>query len=139
MQTFLVYPDFAKSAQALDRARLGKQRVEVLQLLMGLAGMRKNGWKNHPASKMWIGHERSLIEYGKAVCNEWLFRGYKDTCMQKISQFQDYFKPCLPPPWLGNEDFHRSHQSNLIRKFPEHYQPQFPGVKSDLPYIWPVQ
>ena len=33
MQTFLPYPDFARSAQALDMRRLGKQRVEVLQIL----------------------------------------------------------------------------------------------------------
>ena len=33
MQTFLPYPDFARSAAVLDRQRLGKQRVEVLQIL----------------------------------------------------------------------------------------------------------
>ncbi|HET9348893.1 MAG TPA: pyrimidine dimer DNA glycosylase/endonuclease V, partial [Arthrobacter sp.] len=31
MQTFLPFPDFQQSAAALDRARLGKQRVEALQ------------------------------------------------------------------------------------------------------------
>lgn len=52
VQTFLPYPDFAQSAQCLDRQRLGKQRVEVLQLLKALKGESK-GWKNHPAAKMW--------------------------------------------------------------------------------------
>ena len=33
MQTFLPYPDFHESAKVLDMKRLGKQRVEVLQLL----------------------------------------------------------------------------------------------------------
>ena len=33
MQTFLPYADFAQSAKVLDMKRLGKQRVEVLQLL----------------------------------------------------------------------------------------------------------
>ena len=33
MQTFLPYPDFERSAKVLDNKRLGKQRVEVLQIL----------------------------------------------------------------------------------------------------------
>lgn len=42
------------------------------------------------------------------------------------------------PSFIGDEEFHRSHQSNLIRKLPEFYRPLFPGVPDDLPYIWPV-
>ncbi|WP_407659745.1 pyrimidine dimer DNA glycosylase/endonuclease V, partial [Kineococcus indalonis] len=33
MQTFLPYPGFARSAAVLDAPRLGKQRVETLQVL----------------------------------------------------------------------------------------------------------
>ena len=40
--------------------------------------------------------------------------------------------------WLGDQDFHRSHQSSPLRKDPEHYGPMFPGVPEDLPYVWPV-
>lgn len=36
MQTFLPYPDFCGTALVLDRKRLGKQRVEALQVLRGL-------------------------------------------------------------------------------------------------------
>ena len=36
MQTFLPLPTFAASAQCLDRARLGKQRVETLQFAHAL-------------------------------------------------------------------------------------------------------
>ena len=36
MQTFLPYPDFIASARVLDSKRLGKQRVEALQVLRGL-------------------------------------------------------------------------------------------------------
>jgi len=36
MQTFLPYPDFERSARALDLKRLGKQRVECIQVLRGL-------------------------------------------------------------------------------------------------------
>ena len=36
MQTFLPFPDFVASARSLDRLRLGKQRVETLQILNAL-------------------------------------------------------------------------------------------------------
>ncbi len=34
MQTFLPYDSYADSAAVLDRARLGKQRVEAKQILL---------------------------------------------------------------------------------------------------------
>jgi len=42
------------------------------------------------------------------------------------------------PSWLGDPDVHRSHQSALLRKDPDHYRDLFPGVPDDLPYVWPV-
>lgn len=137
MQTFLPYKDFKQSAKALDRQRLGKQRVEVLQLLKALAGETK-GWGNHPAALMWRGSERKLVEYGIVMCEEWKSRGYKDTCTEKIAAYLALFADGKEPVWLGDEAFHRSHQSNLIRKLPEHYAPQFSGVSGELPYVWPV-
>lgn len=153
MQTFLPYPDFAKSAKVLDRARLGKQRVECLQLLAGLLGFKRDkitgeyrkilkgekvGWVNHPASKMWKGYERALARYGWVICQEWIKRGYKDTCKAKIFNLIGNYKghSFEIPSWLGDEVFHRSHQSNLLRKNPEYYG-KFFNVKNDLPYIWP--
>ena len=52
MQTFLPFPDYIQSARALDYKRLGKQRVEALQILNTLTG-RSEGWSQHPAVKMW--------------------------------------------------------------------------------------
>jgi hypothetical protein len=43
------------------------------------------------------------------------------------------------PPWLGNEDFHRSHRSNLLRKYPEHYRQFWPDEPDNLPYFWPTK
>lgn len=42
------------------------------------------------------------------------------------------------PPWLGMRALHLSHQSNLVRKDPEHYGRLFQNVPGDLPYVWPV-
>ena len=140
MQTFLPLPDFAESARCLDRQRLGKQRVECLQLLNALLTPRA-GWSNHPAAKMWRGYELALLRYGERVCLEWLARGYKDTCLGKMRNL--YFnhrqgETNTMPPWLGRNDFHLAHKSNLVRKLPEHYGKLWPGVPAGLPYIWPV-
>lgn len=84
MQTFLPYRSFIESAKCLDNKRLGKQRVEVLQILNTLTG-KSNGWSNHPAVRMWRGYERALCAYGLEVCEEWHYeRGFKDTCWTKI-------------------------------------------------------
>ena len=74
MQTFLPYPDFAESASVLDRQRLGKQRVETLQVMKALT-VPGYGWQQHPVVKMWIGYERTLLDYQDAFCAEWVGRG----------------------------------------------------------------
>lgn len=139
MQTFLPYPDFNQSAKVLDRQRLGKQRVETLQLLRALAGLTK-GWRTHPAALMWRGYEHALVRYGLAMCNEWLRRGYRDNCREKLYTLAEAFPSNHHTPrWIGDEAFHASHRSNLLRKDPKHYS-QFAWCEpDDLPYVWPVQ
>lgn len=133
MQTFLPYADFRKTAEVLDRQRLGKQRVETLQVLRTIIIGNKKGWNNHPAVNMWRGYEGMLVEYGVAICDEWINRGYKDTCRDKILEFDPGDR--VVPFWLGDPDLHRSHQSNLNRKDPDFYTFDVPD---DLPYVWPV-
>lgn len=132
MNTFLPFPDFQASARSLDRLRLGKQRVEVLQMLRGQ-------WPHHPASLMWKGHERSLARYGIAVCQEWRGRGYHDTCLEKIKAEAERFLETGDPAWLGREIVHRAYQSNLVRKDPVFYGPMFPGVPGNMDYVWPCE
>ena len=136
MQTFLPYNDFKKSVQVLDRMRLGKQRVEALQILQALRD--ETRWKNHPAVKMWKGYEQALVYYGLYMCNEWIRRGYKDTCYMKIYSFlkSDDSHPELPP-WFGDTEFHKAHRSNLLRKNSEYYS-KFFSEEKNLPYIWPT-
>lgn len=143
MQTFLPYPDFKESASVLDRARLGKQRVEVLQLLNVLLGKSKgNGWRNHPAAQMWKGHEGALARYGLTICQEWTSRGYKDTCAGKIDILlnevpYDNESRFVNPPWLNDERFTSSHKANLLRKDPVWYG-KFGWVEDiSIPYFWP--
>lgn len=137
MQTFLPFPSFADSARVLDSKRLGKQRVECLQILKALT-LPSYGWQHHPAVKMWRGFEHQLVVYGYAICLEWTGRGFKDTCFGKIAEFHKlYPNGRAIIPWL-TDALCTSHQSNLLRKLPEHYAPLFPNVPDDLPYVWPV-
>lgn len=138
MQTFLPYSDFRESAKVLDTKRLGKQRVEVLQLLNSFFKPDYKGWKNHPAREMWRGYENGLVEYGLVICQVWKERGYKDTCYEKIQAFWNPSKPIVFPSWIGREDIHTSHKSRLIQKFSEHYRPLWPDVPDNLEYVWPV-
>ena len=138
MQTFLPYSSFTESAKVLDMKRLGKQRVETMQIMNALLTP-NHGWKNHPAVKMWRGHENTLFQYQIAICSEWTSRGYKDTCLEKTRAIvAGNVTPCDDTPeWLGNEDLHLSHRSNLVRKLPDVYGKVW-DVPDDLPYVWPV-
>jgi hypothetical protein len=141
MQTFLPYPSYEQTAKCLDMRRLGKQRVEGLQILNVLLGIGKGGWKNHPAVKMWRGHEYQLVRYIHDICWEWSERGYRDTVGEKVAdlylQHKIYDMSGEEPPWLYDEKFHASHRSNLLRKDPIHYGKFGWTEPPDLPYIWP--
>lgn len=136
MQTFLPDHSYIISAKILDRQRLGKQRVEAYQILRALRGESK-GWVNHPATRMWRGYERSLIFYTTTMCDEWIARGYKDSIRDKVRAMLVDHPDYEPVPWL-TFDLIRSHQSNLVRKNPDHYRRFFPAVPDNLAYIWPV-
>lgn len=122
----------------IDTKRLGKQRVEAMQLLNVLSNPEAKGWRNDPATKMWRGYEHALCEYALAICNEWTSRGYKDTVAENIRARLSQFPETGLPPWLGNPEFHSAHRSNLLRKDPEFYRQFGWNEPEDLPYIWPV-
>lgn len=139
MQTFLPYDSFSASASVLDMRRLGKQRVECKQICLALSDP-SYGWQNHPAVRMWRGSDGALACYAIYVCDEWIRRGYRDSLQPWFVSFIDSasIETFGPPNWIGDEAFHRSHQSNLVRKDPAHYRQHFPDVPNDLPYVWPT-
>ena len=138
MQTFLPYDCFYESAKALDYRRLGKQRVEAMQLVNSTNKLlqdpnAKVGWANHPARTMWMGYLDALKHYHNIMVEEWINRGYKNTM-----KFYEIPSSIVLPHWLGDERTHASHRSNLIRKDPAYYS-QFNWAESaDIPYHWPV-
>ena len=149
MQTFLPYADFRRSAEALDARRLGKQRVEGLQVLRGLT-VPTYGWRHHPAVKMWRGHVEALGRYTLTVCDVWSTLGRADTVAEtvageltalglvEIRSQAELTQAGALPAWVGDEAFHLAHRSALVRKDPDHYRPLFGDVPDDLPYVWPV-
>lgn len=142
MQTFLPYKEPLDSALVLDYKRLGKQRVEAVQILKTLLELNKAGWRNHPAVLMWEGYEKYLNNvYLKSMIYAWGQLGYKNT---KTLEHYHQIKRLLgegigkKPNWITQE-FCDSHKSNLKRKFPEYYGKIWPDIPDDLPYIWPTK
>ena len=136
MQTFLPTPDFATSARWLDRRRLGKQRLEALQILRGLRGYTQ-GWNNHPAVQQWRGYEAALAQYGLACCAEWTARGYIDNMAPLLRALQSTLEPAVLPPWLGDARLHASHRAALLAKDYAWYS-QFGWSESPgIDYYWP--
>ena len=150
VQTFLPYPDFERSAQALDLKRLGKQRVETIQVVRALVRP-GYGWANHPAVLMWKGFEEALGQYGLVCCLAWTELGFRDTCgltitedlkaagIDTIRSQRELAAVDALPAWLGEEALHLSHQSALVRKNPEYYRQLFPDAPDNLEYVWPVR
>ena len=150
VQTFLPYPDFEASARVLDAQRLGKQRVETIQVVRALTRP-GYGWANHPAVLMWKGFEEALGRYGLTCCQVWTDLGFGDTCaatittdlraagVDRVRTQPELATAGALPAWFGDEAVHRSHRSALVRKDPSHSRPHFPDVPDDLPYVWPVR
>lgn len=137
MMTFLLYRSFKKTFKYLDDTRLGKQRVEALQILNTLSG-KSSGWKNHPAVLAWKGYEEALKHYLNRAIYEWVSRGYKNKIPRQKIDYTNFKRP----PWTCWRSVRMSHRAMLIRKMPLYYTGLFPKVLNSRymtrGYIWPV-
>jgi len=162
MQTFVPLTSSVDDiAKVLDNKRLNKQALEGWQILMTLLELDPQGnhrvpkgWVNHPAVKMWRGHEMALFMYVNAMVQEWLKRGYKSTIgtkawgtVQVAMQRQLITDEITAPQWLEDkqlfEQVASSHRLALLNKDYEWYS-QFgwnedTGTKPETyEYVWPV-
>jgi hypothetical protein len=149
VQTFLPFARFNKCAYVLDNKRLFKQAVECKQILLALGvsvGAHKptgsKAWQNHPAVRMWRGHELALAIYSVHMAFECRRRGYKDKLLEEflevVRQLRNPDEPARYPPWMRDWGIMTSHRSNLLRKDKDYYTRFGWLVKPDLPYKWPV-
>mgnify|MGYP001578664664 FL=1 len=130
MQTFLPYENFQKSASVLDWRRLGKQRVEGMQIINTIERPKSKGWANHPIVKMWRPYVPALKLYTNIIITEWISRGYNNNMKFYDTTGVEY------PDWLGNKEFHASHRANLIRKDFDWYSQYKWSENSESPYVW---
>jgi hypothetical protein len=163
MQTFvpIASTNFAEIAKVLDNKRLNKQALEGWQIMMNLleldpAGDHRvsKGWSNHPAVKMWKGHEQSLYDYIVAMTDEWILRGYKTTIKDKAqatlktAMRLNLVAPIVNPPnWITEYEVYevvaKSHRIALLTKDYEWYSQFSWDVDNGKPpesydYVWPV-
>lgn len=162
MQTFLTnYSlDFRMTAESLDRLRLNKQALEAWQIMMTNLNLNRfgeyrvaKGWRNHPASLMWRGHEYALLEYIKAMTDEWRRRGYNTTIYRKACETIDRAEELgllmseNYPDWMVDPvilyELTSSHRRALLVKNYDWYSkyewPEDYGYPPDgYTYIWPV-
>lgn len=130
MQTFLPHADFKKTAEVLDNRRLNKQILECYQILNVLSNPDpRAGWRNHPAVKMWRGHEFSLFGYVMVMVEEAKTRGIKTDKNEEnlwnlhANNFDQW--GTTPPEWWGNKKqmnrITTTHKANLYKKDPLYY------------------
>lgn len=161
MQTFLPYAstDFRKSAKVLDNQRLNKQALEGWQIMLTLLKLDPmgnhrdpRGWANHPAVKLWRGHEELLYYYVLCMVAEWKDRGYNSTIGDKatatLTAAHEADKLSLastPPKWIANkqkfEEIAASHrQALLVKDYSWYSQFNWPEDNGVTPrgyaYVW---
>lgn len=164
MQTFipLATDDYQAIAKTLDNKRLNKQALEGWQILMTLLELdpqgnhrTPKGWRNHPAVKMWRGHESALYMYVLEMVAEWQARGFNSTIGTKAMQtMQVAYENVLtdvdptPPRWMRNrtqlESIASTHRQALLVKdyswYSQFHWPEDTGVApTEYEYIWPTE
>lgn len=133
MITFLISSNFSKTAKALDKRRLNKQRIETYQLIRVLKGKSK-GWENHPATKQWVGYIYALKAYHNAMMEECEKRGIKKP--EKIPIYK--LPEDIEYPWfVFCKRYHNTHKASLMRKDSEYYDFDIDDEYHENGYIWP--
>lgn len=164
MQTFIpiATDNYQSIAKTLDNKRLNKQALEGWQILMTLLELdpqgnhrTPKGWVNHPAVKMWRGHESALYAYVLNMVEEWKSRGFKSTIGTKAMQtmqvaYENALTDVEPivPKWMSNKNqleavasTHR--QALLVKDYAWYSQfnwPEDSGVEpTEYEYLWPSE
>lgn len=139
MQTFLPYQSFSKSLACLDNKRLGKQRVEAMQILQALEPGTTSRWRNHPAVKMWAGYEDSLKAYHDLAIATWILRGFNNSMKYKCDTAGIFMENLIVKPIWLTEQFCSAHRSNLLRKDFTFYSKYGWTEDTEQDYIWPTK
>lgn len=134
MNSFITDDDPKICAKNLDNKRLGKQRLECVQMLNAMNNPYNKGWINHPCTKMWTNHQLSLKYYTNCMIDEWISRGFKNT-MEKFIEYDEKM-----PWWFYSKILQNSHKASLLRKNKSFYSNIFNENDlidyMDYSYLW---
>lgn len=137
MITWLPFVDFKDSAWILSDSHLKEQRWDAKRIILTLEGHIPNkDWRTLPEVRMWEDYPEVLALYGFVACTEWCRRHGR-------CNVRSFFALRVPkhdfevPEWLGDEEIHLSHQSNLIAQQPERYSRVWPEVPGHLNLVFP--
>lgn len=137
VNTFVIDADPSVTAKALDDRRLGKQRVEAMQIIDALldSESKSKGWVNHPATRSWTGYIDALKDYCNVMIKEWIKRGNNNN----MALYDIDSKEVKYPAWFSNKKVHYSHMARLLHKDPSYYKFDVPKEYLSYGYIWPYK
>lgn len=165
VNTFVLCQNKENLFDDLDKRRLGKQRVEAMQIINILEDydrtgeFKKGSYGNHPATQMWIGYTNALKVYFNLCVKEWIKRG----CVNNMAlfdidedkyrivpcefdgvtcQFLEEFDEFCFPKWFSFPPLILSHRASLLRKDPDEYHffnDELTAEYYDKGYLWPLK
>lgn len=138
VNTFITSNDAVTCARNLDDRRLNKQATECMQLVDALE--KGTGYKNHTATKMWVGYVPALKYYTNVMIREWIGRGKNNT----RPYYNVHQNEIVWPWWWNWTDLHLTHKCSLLRKDPEYYSKIFhlqdrEKRYMEIGYLWPSE
>jgi hypothetical protein len=153
MRIYTPYNSVKLNAAVLDEKTLGGQCNSSITILETLRG-RSKGWQWHPGVTMWQGYEDLLVDHAVGFIKTWTAppMNHPDLWTPKLAKL-GYFRQIdlltktryvrMPkqsldmPWWWGNQMFHMSNQSALLRIEPDWYD-KFLVVPNDICDWWPL-
>jgi hypothetical protein len=155
MQTWITDYDFYKSANNLDNKRLFANIYEAIHILSSLLNVNnklvnpKRNVSNHPVSKLWVGYEKSLLNYIMFHLKTWCIdRKYKSNINKKNYDMlaREIFyneknekikKQDESNKYWITDNLIKTHKSILINKN-NNYRKLWPNIPDNLPmhYNW---
>lgn len=160
VNTFITSESLEECAKNLDNLRLGKQRVECIQLISFIENKDNKGFRNHPILIMWSNNVDALKVYCNFMIREWIKRGFTNTIelydldeskivfykniYNEETKLTEIIKPEIKddsivfPIWFNWKPLILSHQSSLLKKNFDYYSKIFICNEEffNFGYIW---
>lgn len=128
----------------IDTDLLATQRVDAWQLFTSFIYDTQLVAESHPVWRCWVGYEAAVAAYGAATDAALAARsiGHGGLGMHFARGIEELRtageeETFVMPPWTDDADVLRSHRSNMVRRWPEHYADTWRGTPALMPYLWP--